>query len=168
MLILGILLQIINKVKVTHQGQGHIKVKVKISTSFKFYVKFYLFPHIYFFVCGCCSHIYFFVCASSSLIRSWSHIEGQGSNQCQSKNIYIPFNFMWPILLNEWVVCIQMKCILVSQASVILSRGYTSQHAPVQRVWCRGVGWCRGRCGVEGVPIHGGLCLGVWTGRYPP
>ena len=24
----------INKVKVTHQGEGHIKVKVKISTSF--------------------------------------------------------------------------------------------------------------------------------------
>ena len=26
-------LQVINKVKVTHQGEGHIKVKVKISTS---------------------------------------------------------------------------------------------------------------------------------------
>ena len=26
-------LQVINKVKVTHQGKGHIKVKVKISSS---------------------------------------------------------------------------------------------------------------------------------------
>ena len=33
------------KVKVTHQGEGHIKVKVKIST-FQFYVKFHLFQHI--------------------------------------------------------------------------------------------------------------------------
>ena len=64
MLIICLLLQITNKVKVTHQGQGHIKVKVKISTSFKFYVKFYLFPHIKFFVCGC-----------SSSIRSRSHIK---------------------------------------------------------------------------------------------
>ena len=32
-LILCMWLQVINKVKVTHQGQGHIKVKVKISSS---------------------------------------------------------------------------------------------------------------------------------------
>ena len=32
MLILCMLLQIINKVQVTHQGQGYIKVKVNIST----------------------------------------------------------------------------------------------------------------------------------------
>ena len=31
MLILCILLQIINKVKVTYQGQGHIKVKAQVS-----------------------------------------------------------------------------------------------------------------------------------------
>ena len=34
MLILCIWLQVINEVKVTHQVEGHIKVKVKISTSF--------------------------------------------------------------------------------------------------------------------------------------
>ena len=38
--------KVINKVKVTHQGQGHIKVKVKYPLSFQLYVKFYLFKHI--------------------------------------------------------------------------------------------------------------------------
>ena len=33
LLILCMWLQVINKVKVTHQSEGHIKVKVKISTS---------------------------------------------------------------------------------------------------------------------------------------
>ena len=32
------LLYVINKVKVTHQGEGHIKVKVKYLHPFKFYV----------------------------------------------------------------------------------------------------------------------------------
>ena len=31
-------LQVINKVKVTHQGESHIKVKVKYLHPFKFYV----------------------------------------------------------------------------------------------------------------------------------
>ena len=39
-------LQVINKVKVTHQGQGHVKVKVKYILPFKLYAKFYLFKHI--------------------------------------------------------------------------------------------------------------------------
>ena len=52
-------LQVINKVKVTHQGEGHIKVKVKYLHPFKFYVahtlckqvvcirlKCYLFPKV--------------------------------------------------------------------------------------------------------------------------
>ena len=34
LLILYMWLQVINKVKITHQGQGHIKIKVKISSSF--------------------------------------------------------------------------------------------------------------------------------------
>ena len=46
MLIICMLLQIINKVKVTHQGQGHINVKVKISIFSQFYVKFTYF-HIF-------------------------------------------------------------------------------------------------------------------------
>ena len=33
LLVLCMWLQVINKVKVTHQGEGHIKVKVKISYS---------------------------------------------------------------------------------------------------------------------------------------
>ena len=38
MSILCIWLQVINEVKVTHKGQGHIKVKVKYLYPFKFYV----------------------------------------------------------------------------------------------------------------------------------
>ena len=38
--------KVINKVKVTHQSQGHIKVKVKYLHPFQLYVKFYLFKHI--------------------------------------------------------------------------------------------------------------------------
>ena len=38
--------KVINKVKVTHQGEGHMKVKVKISSSFPTLYKFYLFEHI--------------------------------------------------------------------------------------------------------------------------
>ena len=45
-LILCMLPKVINKVKVTHQGQGHIKVKVKYLLPFQLYVKFYLFKHI--------------------------------------------------------------------------------------------------------------------------
>ena len=37
-LILCMWLQVINKVKVTHQGEGHIKVKVKYLHPFRFYV----------------------------------------------------------------------------------------------------------------------------------
>ena len=38
MLILCMWLQVINKVKVTHEGKGHIKVKVQCLHPFKFYV----------------------------------------------------------------------------------------------------------------------------------
>ena len=38
--------KVMSKVKVTHQGQGHIKVKVKDLHPFKLYVKFYLLKHI--------------------------------------------------------------------------------------------------------------------------
>ena len=50
MSILRIWLQIINEVKVTHQGQGHIKVKIKYLLPFQFYAKFYLFQHIILYV----------------------------------------------------------------------------------------------------------------------
>ena len=42
MLIFCMWLQVINKVKVTHHGEGHIMVKVKISTSFTFYVIYFV------------------------------------------------------------------------------------------------------------------------------
>ena len=38
LLILCMWLQVINNVKVTHQGEGHIKVKVKYLHPFKFYI----------------------------------------------------------------------------------------------------------------------------------
>ena len=38
-LFLLVWLQVINKVKFIHQGEGHIKVKVKYLHSFKFYVR---------------------------------------------------------------------------------------------------------------------------------
>ena len=39
-------LQVINNFKVTHENQGHIKVKVKYLLPFQLYVKFYIFKHI--------------------------------------------------------------------------------------------------------------------------
>ena len=64
MSILCIWLQVINEVKVTHQGEGHIKVKVKISTSFPILCQILLISTPYFSVCG-----------YKSLIRSCSYIE---------------------------------------------------------------------------------------------
>ena len=46
LLILCMWPKVIKKVKVTHQGQGHIKVKVKYLLPFQLYVKFYLSKHI--------------------------------------------------------------------------------------------------------------------------
>ena len=46
LLILCMWPEVINKVKVTHQGQGHVKVKVKYILPFQLYGKFYLFKHI--------------------------------------------------------------------------------------------------------------------------
>ena len=42
LLILCMWLQVINKVKVTHQGEGHIMVKVKISSSLPTLCKIFL------------------------------------------------------------------------------------------------------------------------------
>ena len=39
--------------------------------------------------------------------------QGQGQIKVKVKNIYINLNFMQPILLSKWVVCIQLKCVLV-------------------------------------------------------
>ena len=64
MSILCIWLQVINEVKVTHQGEGHIKVKVKLSTSFPILCQILLLSTPY------CS-----VCGYKSLIRSCSYIK---------------------------------------------------------------------------------------------
>ena len=47
MLILCIWLQVIIKVKVTHQGEGHIKVKVKISTCLPILCSLIYFDHVF-------------------------------------------------------------------------------------------------------------------------
>ena len=52
MLILYIWLQVINEVKITNQGEGHIKVKVKISTSFPILSQILLISTHYSSVCG--------------------------------------------------------------------------------------------------------------------
>ena len=64
MSILCMWLQVINEVKVTHQGEGHIKVKVKISTSFPILCQVLLISTHYSSVCG-----------YKSLIRSRSDIK---------------------------------------------------------------------------------------------
>ena len=46
MFILCIWLEVINKVKVTHQGEGHTKVKVTYLLPFQLFVKSYLVQHI--------------------------------------------------------------------------------------------------------------------------
>ena len=45
-LFLSVYLQVINKVKFIHQGEGHIKVKVKYLHSFKFYVAHTFFKRV--------------------------------------------------------------------------------------------------------------------------
>ena len=55
---------VINEVKITHPGEGHIKVKVKISTSFPILCQILLISIHYFSVCG-----------YKSLIRSSSYIK---------------------------------------------------------------------------------------------
>ena len=64
MLILHICLQVTNEIKVTNQGEGHIKVKVKISTSFPILCQILLISTHYSSVCG-----------YKSLIRSSSYIK---------------------------------------------------------------------------------------------
>ena len=64
MSIISIWLQVSNEVKVTHQSEGHIKVKVKISTSFPILCQVLLISTHYSSVCG-----------YMSLIRSSSYIK---------------------------------------------------------------------------------------------
>ena len=66
MLILYIWLQVINEVKVTNQGEGCIKVEVKISTSFPILCQILLI-----------STHFSSVCSYNSLIRSSSYIKAK-------------------------------------------------------------------------------------------
>ena len=82
MWIICIWLQVTNEIKVTHQGEGHIKDKEKMSTSFPILCQILLI-----------STHYSSVCVDRSLIRSSSYIKVKGT--LRSKwNIYIPSNFM--------------------------------------------------------------------------
>ena len=69
-LLLCMWLQVINKVKVTHQGEGHIKVKVKISSSLPTLCTILLILTYLSSVCGC-----------MSLIRSRSHIKVKATSR---------------------------------------------------------------------------------------
>ena len=93
MLILCMLLKVINKVKVTHQGQGNIKVKVKVIWEI------------------ICTHL--IICILLQIINmvKVTH-QGQGHIKVKVKNLH-PSNFMYPILLRKRVVCIRLKCVLV-------------------------------------------------------
>ena len=62
LLILCMLQQVITKVKVTHEGEGHIKVKVKISSSLQTLCKILLI-------------LTYYVCGYRSSIRSMSHMK---------------------------------------------------------------------------------------------
>ena len=73
MLILCMWLQVINKVMVTHQGQGHIKVKVKNTTSFAIICQILLISTHYSSVCG-----------YKSLIRSSSYIKVKFNSRSRS------------------------------------------------------------------------------------
>ena len=88
-------LQVINEVKVTHKGEGHIKVKVKISTSFPILCQILLISTYCFFVCG-----------YKSLIRSRSYIKVKVKYLHRFK-FYVAHTFC------KRVVCIQVKCDLV-------------------------------------------------------
>ena len=88
MIILYIWLQVINKVKVTNQGEGHIKVKVKISTSFPILCQILLISTHYSSMCG-----------YKSLKRSSSYIK------IKVKYLH-PFKFYVAHTLCKRVVCI--------------------------------------------------------------
>ena len=82
MSILCIWLQVITKVKVTHQGEGYIKIKVKISTSFPILCQIFTYFNT------------LFLCMLLQFINKVKFIH-QGEGHIKVKvNIYIPSNFM--------------------------------------------------------------------------
>ena len=80
LLILCMKLKVINKIKVTHKGEGHIKAKVKISSSLPTLCKILLI-------------LTYYSTGYRPLIRSRLHIKMKVTLRSK-KNIYVPSNFM--------------------------------------------------------------------------
>ena len=94
-------LQVINKVKVTHQGEGHIKVKVKYLLLFQLYVKFYLYFNI------------LILCMWLKVINKVK-VTDQGEGRIKVKVKYLhPFKFYIAHALCKRVVYIRLKCYLL-------------------------------------------------------
>ena len=99
MSILCIWLQVINEVKVTHQGEGYIKVKVKIPTSFPILCKFFLISTHYF-------RVWLQVINKVKFIH-------QGEGHIKVKVNYLhPFKFYVAHTFCKRVVCIQLNAFL--------------------------------------------------------
>ena len=96
MSILCIWLQVINEVKVTHQGEGHIKVKVKISTSFPILCKFVN---------------TLFLCVATSPNKVKFIHQGEGHIKVKVKYLH-PFKFYVANTFCKRVVCIQLNVFL--------------------------------------------------------
>ena len=104
-LILCMWLQVINKVKITHQGEGHIKVKIKISSSLPTLCKFYLFTIL--------------ILCMWLLIINKVKVTHQGEDHIKVKVKYLhPFKFYVARALCKRVVCIRLKCYLFRKHSV--------------------------------------------------
>ena len=99
MLILYILLQVINEVKATNQGEGHIKVKVKISTSFPILYQILLIS----------SH---YSCVWLQVIDKVKFIhQGEGHIKVKVKYLH-PFKFYVAHTFCKRVVCIRLNAFL--------------------------------------------------------
>ena len=91
--------KVINKVNVIHEGQGHIKIKVKYLLPFQLYVKFYLFKHI--------NPLYM------AKVINKVKVTHQGEGHIKVKVKYLhPFKFYVAHTLCKRVVCIRLKCYL--------------------------------------------------------
>ena len=106
MIILYIWLQVINEVKVTNQGEGHIKVKIKVSTFFPMLCQIL-----------CISTHYSSVYGYKSLIRSSSYIKVKVTNQSEGHiKVKVKVSTFFPMLC-------QILCISTHYSSVY---GYKS------------------------------------------
>ena len=100
MLILCIWLQVINEVKVTHQGEDHIKVKVKISTSFPILCQILLISTHY-------SSVFLQVINRVKFIH-----QGEGHIKVKVKYLH-PFKFYVAHTFCKRVVCIRLNAFLL-------------------------------------------------------